>query len=388
MIALMLIYIRRFLKFWFILVAVHIAMGCAEGEETPGKEKSQAQPVEVFRVAPSSFRETVRGIGTLEAKETVEIRPELTGIIDQVHFREGQKVKDGKLLYTIDDSKLKRQLAQNRSGLEAGKATLENAQRDFARMRELREREVISQDKFDQVETDLETARAELKRLEAAVALTLERLKDTRISAPVDGVVSESSVDPGDLVEDGDHLVTLYDTSAMEMAFKIPERYIGRIQQGQMAEITLDAYPDRPFKGKVTFVSPSVDERTRNFLVKVRVDRHHGLLRPGSFATAEVILAVHENQPYVPEEALVATREGYVVYVIEDGKARKRSVRVGLRRPGIVEIVQGLETGEEVVRSGHLRLSAGDKVKIIDDKTGSNEPALKSSTEHREVEKK
>jgi membrane fusion protein (multidrug efflux system) len=365
MIALMVTNSRRFLRFCFFLVVAHVAVACAQGEGTPEKEKSRAQPVEVFKVGRSTFRETVRGIGTLEAEETVEIRPELTGIIDKVHFREGKKVKSGKLLYTIDDSKLRSQLAQNRSGLEAAEAKLENAQKDFARMKKLRKREVISQDTFDQVETDLETAMAEVKRLEAAVAFTLERLKDTRISAPLDGVVSESLVDPGDLVEDGDHLVTLYATAAMEMAFKIPERYIGRIQRGQRAEIKLDSYPDRSFTGKVTFVSPSVDERTRDFLVKVRVDNHHDLLRPGSFATADVILAVHENQPSIPEEALVATREGYVVFVAENGKARRRPVKIGLRRPGTVEIVQGLEPGEAVVRSGHLRLSDGAEVKVV-----------------------
>jgi membrane fusion protein (multidrug efflux system) len=318
----------------------------------------------VADVGLETFRQTVNGIGTLRAAETVEITPEIEAILNEVHFKEGDTVEKGVLLFTLDDSKLRKELRERNAALDVAEARLEEDRKSFQRIKELYRDRAVSEARWDQARTGLEASRSEVRRLEAAVGLIGERLKDTRIRAPFKGILSERFFDPGDYVETGNILVRLYKMDVIETDTKIPDRYAGRIRVGQGANIRIDAYPDRIFSGAVSFVSPAVDERTRDFLVKLTLENREDLLKPGAFATVSLTLEVREERPAVPEEALVATREGYVVFVFEDGKARKRKVETGLRRPGMVEIVRGLNAGETIIRTGHMQLSDGDAVSV------------------------
>jgi membrane fusion protein (multidrug efflux system) len=207
-------------------------------------------------VQETTFSETVQGIGTLRAQETVEITPEVAGMVREIHFKEGQRVQRGDLLFTLDDSKLIRELGARQASLEAARARLEKAQKTAERIATLYRDRIVSEQRWDQAETELETAEAELRRRESAVALIRERLQHTRIHAPFKGMMSEGRVDPGDYTVPGQVLATLYGTEVIEIEVKIPDRHMGRIRKGQQAEVMVDAFPNRPFSGAVTFVSP------------------------------------------------------------------------------------------------------------------------------------
>ena len=133
-------------------------------------------------------------------------------------------------------------------------------------------------------------------------------------------------------------------------------------------DLTVTAYPERTFHAVTTFVSPSVSEDTRDFLVKARLDNADALLKPGTFATAVLTVDQRQNALVVPEESLIATREGYIVFrVDESGRAERREVSVGLRNPGIAQITAGLQAGDRVVRTGHMRVADGVPLTIADD---------------------
>ncbi|MFW6169753.1 MAG: efflux RND transporter periplasmic adaptor subunit [Planctomycetota bacterium] len=361
-----------------MVLAAALVVGC-EGQQEAGPGggsngaagQSNTVPVEVVEVKAETFVETARAVGTLRARATVEIRPELTGILKDIHFEEGERVSEDGLLFSIDDRKLIRELRERQEALNAAQAQVENARKDFERTERLIETRAVSQAERDRAQAALKTAQAEVGQAEAGIELIEERLKDTKIRAPFSGVTTECMVDCGDYVTAGDHLVTLHTLSPIELSAKIPERYMGRARAGQQAEVLVDAYPDRRFSGPVSFISPEVDERTRNFLIKITLDNEEGLLKPGGFGTAVLTLRTLENRPAVPEEALVATTEGYIVYVVEDGVARKRRVQVGLRQAGWGEVREGLQVGETVVRTGHLRLSEGDSVSVANAKSAA-----------------
>ena len=169
-----------------------------------------------------------------------------------------------------------------------------------------------------------------------------------------------------ELAERGEPLATLYQVDPLELEFYLPERHIGQVRSGQEVAATIAAHPDRAFRGQVDFVAPAVREATRDFLVKATFPNADGLLRPGAFATALVTVDVRAERPVIPEEALVATRLGYLVFTVEDGMARAREVRTGLRQAGQVEVLEGLAIGDVVVRAGHLRLSGGEPVRIVE----------------------
>jgi len=188
--------------------------------------------------------------------------------------------------------------------------------------------------------------------------------------------MSERHIDVGDYVQAGDHVATLHRTSQMEIVFSVPERFMGRVKRDQPVAVTVAAFPEREFAGQVCFVSPQIDETTRDFLVKATVGGPDGLLKPGAFGTAVVTIDVREQVPVVPEGALVATRTGYIAFIVNGQTARRREVQVGLREAGRVEIRSGLQPGEPVVIEGQMNVSDGTLVRLVeaDNGAGAQEP--------------
>ncbi|MDZ7684353.1 MAG: efflux RND transporter periplasmic adaptor subunit [Gammaproteobacteria bacterium] len=338
-------------------------------EQTPeGQQREPAVRVQVAAAETRALDETVRGIGTLRARQTVEISPEIAGKLTRIGFEEGEYVEADTVLFEIDTRKLERELEAREAALEAALARRENAKRELARIERLFRQQAASEDRRDQAGTALRAARAAVDEMTSRVQLARERLADARIKAPFAGSIAEAMVDVGDFVQPATHLATLYETETLELEFRVPERYSSRIETGQSVDITVAAYPDERFRATTTFVSPSVNEATRDFLVKARLANEGGKLKPGSFATALLTVATRTDALVVPEEALIATREGYLVFVVDDdGKAVRRQVEIGLRKPGVVQVTSGLEIGERVVRTGHMRVADGSALEIVED---------------------
>lgn len=341
--------------------------GCGTEATTSQGRGPQATPVEVVEAKSEQIRETIRAVGTLRASEDVEIRPETSGIVEEVRFEEGKAVAEGQLLYLIDDAKLQRELSRQVAALESVKARLELAELTYERTRELVETDFTSREALDEAQANLRQQRAEIDRLESEIALVKERIEDTRIKSPFAGVVAESFVDAGDYVTVGDHLLTLYRLNPLETSVSVPERFTGKIRPGMSLELAVSAYPLRLFEGKVDYISPAVSESSRELTIKATILNDDRALKPGMFATAAMVTEVREGRPVLPEEALVSTRTGYIVFVVENGKAVQRDVKIGLRVPGKVEVRQGVEIGDTVVRAGHMNVTPGQPVQIIED---------------------
>jgi membrane fusion protein (multidrug efflux system) len=338
-------------------------LGCAE-EESAQRSQERGVPVSVQDVEPRTLRVTVRGIGSLRAREVVEVRPEIGARVTEVTFVEGDAVAEGDVLFRLDDRKLRKQEQAWEARLKAAQVRADNAERRLARFEPLAETKAVSGDERDQVETELEAARAQVRELEADLERIRENLEDATIRAAFTGRMSEHHVDVGDFVDVGEHLATLYGTGPLEVAFTVSERFMGRVREGQEVAVQVDAYPDETFAGEVHYVSPALAESTRNLTVKARIENTDGRLKPGAFASAIVTVETHADRPVVPERALVATRTGYIVYVVEDGTAHRRDVEIGVREPGIVEILDGVTVGQRVVSKGHMNLSDGVPVSL------------------------
>lgn len=375
---------------FFILLVGLAAFLYLRGSEDSQEEVSAERPpvaVEISPVASITLRDSVRGIGSLRAIQDVEIKLESGGRIKAVHFQEGGYVSKGELLFEIEESKHIQRLSTSRAALEETLTRLENLRRNHERYIRLFESGVISENEFDGVRTEKEAAEAQVRRLQAQVELTREELKDTAVRAPFSGFISRRLVEPGSFVTQGQHLATMYQTDPLEISFMVPERYLAGINTGQEVLTAVSSYPDETFKGQVSFISPSVDESTRNFEVRANIDNVDNRLRPGSFSSAEVILGYRENTLVVPERSLVPTRDGYLVFVLDQdaSKVESRDIKTGLRRPGMVEIVEGLELGELVVVAGHMNLSDGFKVKVVED-TGAEWAGSGEVPEHDGLE--
>ena len=311
------------------------------------------------------LQDTVQGVGTFEALESVGVAAEAGGRLVGVHFTEGDVVQAGDLLFTLDDAELRQQVAARRAALSEARSELENARRDLARRRELLPEGLVSQENVDRAATAVETARSRVERLQAELDRFQEMRDDTSIAAPVPGRVGARRVDVGDYVDAGQVLVELVNTQRLKISFTVPERAAVQAAAGQQVEVHADAFAERSFSGEVYFISPNIDPGTRTLQIKAWVENSDDLLRPGGFAAVDLVTGVRENALVIPEEALVPTRTGYMVFVVEDGRARKREVEIGLRKPGLVEVTSGLSAGETVVQSGHMALTEGDPVRDV-----------------------
>jgi membrane fusion protein, multidrug efflux system len=356
-----------------LLAVILCSGGCSDeggGERPRGGDSAQTAPVEVVTVQAQDLQEVIDSIGSLEPLQEVEIQPEISGIVQTIHFQEGQPVRERDLLFTLDDAQLRQRLRARQAALEGAEVEMANARRIYQRRQELFEENVIALETRDEAKTEFEAIRARVERLNAEILELKEQLLDTRIRSPIEGRAGERRVDIGDFVDVGDLLVTVVRINRLKVTFTVPERFMPRIENGQTIEFHTASRPGKTYRGEVYFISPQIQEDTRQLLIKGLVDNAGGELRPGAFVTVKLIVGQRPGALVLPEEALIPTRTGYGVFVIRDSNAFWRSLEIGLRKPGLVEIRRGLEAGEVVIRSGHISVSDGDKVRIVEQKRG------------------
>jgi membrane fusion protein (multidrug efflux system) len=295
--------------------------------------------------------ETTSVNGDLAANESVEIKAETEGIVQEILFNEGQKVEKGDLLVRLDESK-------SAAGVAEAEAQLKLSQANFERAQQLLRDKLISQQEFDQTASFFEINRA-------SVELKRRHWKDSRIHAPFAGVTGAREISPGQVITRDTRLTWLVDLDTVKVEVAVPERYLRQLEMGRELEFSVAAFPDQKFRGKVYFISPQIEEKTRTALVKARIPNPEGKLRGGMFVDLQLTLQLRESAIVIPEPALMSNGDAFSVFVVENnGTAQVRPVEVGFRLEGRVEILKGLSAGEKVVVEGVQKLMPGAPVQL------------------------
>jgi membrane fusion protein (multidrug efflux system) len=317
-------------------------------------------PVRAERIA-----QKLEALGNARANESVDVSAKASNIVTAVRFRDGERVKRGQVLVQLDD-------AQVRADVAAAEAALTESESQYNRSRELLSTQVLSKSSFEQLEATLKANRA---RLAAAHA----RLEDTVIRAPFSGRVGLRRVSVGTLISPGDVITTLDDTSVIKLDFSVPENFLAALREGLSVRASAPAFPGRTFAGKVASIDSRVDLATRSVTVRALLANEDGALKPGMFLN--VSLANDERDALViPEEALTPEAERQFVFVVADGKAERREVRIGGRRPGSVEIVAGLAAGEQVIIEGTQKVRDGGAVRVAQKTIELDPPPLEAAS--------
>ncbi|MBI3853579.1 MAG: efflux RND transporter periplasmic adaptor subunit [Verrucomicrobia bacterium] len=297
--------------------------------------------------------ETLSLVGSVAAKEMVEIKSETDGVVQEIRFKEGLRVEKGQLLVQLDESKLAATLAEAEANFKLSRANHERAQ-------QLYNDKLISQQEFDQ-------AAATYNVNQASLDLKKRELKDTRIYAPFSGIVGARYVSPGQVISKNTTLTYLIDIDPVVVEFNVPERFLSQLHVDQIIEIGVATYQSRKFKGKVYFVSSFVDLATRTALVKAYIPNPDAELKPGMFANLDLTLTIRENSVVIPEVAISQLLEDSRanVYVVGEGsKVVLAKVTLGVRLAGRVEVVEGLKGGEKVIVEGLQKIGPGSTVKL------------------------
>lgn len=324
------------------------AAGKAAAPAGGGGGAPQGMPVEAEIVKAERIAQEIIAVGSLRSHESVTLSSEIAGRIAGIHFREGQPVAKGALLFELDDSIYRAELEQARAGL-----TL--SQRNHERAKELFARSLISTRERDEAAARLDVDRA-------TVALAEARLAKTRIRAPFEGVVGLRSVSPGDYIGAGQPLAPLEQISVLKADFRLAEVALPAIKVGQVLNLEVDAWPGQVFPGRVYAIDPRLAEDTRSIGVRARVPNDKGQLRPGLFARVRLVIAERADAVLVPEQSVMPQGDKLFVYVIEDGKAAMRPVQLGLRQGGRVEVVAGVQPGDTVITAGAQKIGPGSPV--------------------------
>jgi membrane fusion protein (multidrug efflux system) len=345
--------VNRITKVWIMaLVAAGAATGCkpkpAGGSGMGGMPAIQVVAVDA-KLQPVT--ESLSLVGTITPKEMVEIKAETDGIVQDINFKEGQRVEQGQLLVSLDETKSAAALAQVEANLKLSEA-------NFERAKQLFKDKLVSQQEYEQ-------SAATHAVNQASVDLQRRLLKDARINAPFGGIVGARQISPGQVIARSMVLTWLVDLDTVKVEVNVPERYLQELKVGRSLEFTVAAFPAEKFHGEVYFVSPQVNENLRTALIKARIANPDHKLLGGMFASLELTLKVRDSAIVIPEPAIMSNGDNFSVFVVDkDGNAQLRPIQVGLRLAGKAEVLKGLNAGDKVVVEGVQKLRPGGPVKL------------------------
>lgn len=315
-----------------------------------GAGTAPAVLVQVKPVRVGTVTERIEAVGTALANEAIIITAKTTGIIERIAISEGEKVKAGQVLVQFDD-------AEAKAELEAQRALTRAAFLAYDRATKLIEKQNVAQAKVDDLLSAWKASEGRVKVLEA-------RLADLKLVAPFAGKVGLRRVSIGALVQPGAVITTLDDDSIIRLKLSVPEGSLSNVKVGQDVEATAAAYPKRVFNGKVSSIDSRVDQITRAAEIRADIPNTDGALKPGMFLAYRLVLARRDNSLLVPEEALLAEGARQYVFVVADGRALKREVKIGDRNAGEVEVLSGVKADENVVVAGIQKIRNNSLVKL------------------------
>jgi membrane fusion protein, multidrug efflux system len=334
-----------------------------QGADASPGSPAAAVPVQVKAVTRASIASYIETNGALEAENEVDVVARTSGPIMELATEEGRRVRRGDLVARIDPRELEAQVA-------IAEVASKEAQRSFARARSAFLAKLISKADYDQATAAHESAEATLRERQV-------QLSFTRVVAPFDGIVVERTVKLGDNVMPNQKLFRISDFDPLLAKIQVPEKELRRLRRGQPAYLTVQAWPKERFSARVLRVSPVVEAATGTVRVTLEVEGRDEL-RPGMFASVFLEVDRHPAALTIPRAALSLESLGDTVYVVKDGKAARRAIRLGYEEAERVEVVSGLVEGDQVIVVGQDGLSDGTPIQVLE---GPKPPARVAESE-------
>ena len=321
----------------------------AEGKDKGGGANKKPSMVTGIVLKPQEFADNLSLSGSIEANEQVEIRSEISGIVESINFSEGSHVNKGQILFKVNDTELRAQLAQAR--------TRQNlASENERRAGLLLQKEAISREEYDIASADFKTAQAQSQ-------LILAQLSKTSVRAPFSGKIGLRSISKGTYVTPETVVAKLVNLSQVKITFSIPEKYAMQMKTGNTLTFTTAGSTNR-YTAKIYAVEPEVEVETRTLSLRAIADNPEGRLLPGTFANVTLPLEKINNALLVPTEALIPIQNGKKIFVSEGGKAKEIVVETGARTEKEILITSGLKPGDTVLTTGVMTLKDGSPVKV------------------------
>lgn len=350
-----------------LALAVLAATLLSCGGATAPPSATASVPVTVAAAKQADFPIELRVVGSVESPWTVDVRPQVEGALEAIHFREGRDVRAGDLLFTIDPRPYQAALTAAEANLARDRAQAHNAEAEQRRAADLFTQGIVSIDVNDKAAATARALEAGLKGDEAAIQAAKLRLDYCSIRSPLDGRTGSVMVKVGNLVRalDTTTLVTIHQIDPIDVRFTVPEARLSEIRKAGTLEVIARRRGEEadPAKGSLTFVENEIDRATGNVSLKARFGNAERKLWPGQFVDVLMVLSVRKGAVVVPSPAIQDGQAGPFVFVVrKDQTAEVRPVTIGPSRNGETLVEKGIEAGETVVVDGQVKLTIGAKV--------------------------
>jgi multidrug efflux system membrane fusion protein len=373
--------LARFFLLGFLFVGACSNSPSAEESKKNGRP---AVPVAVAQVLEKDVPVQLTAVGNVEAYATVSVKSRVGGELTAVHFREGQEVKEGDLLFTIDKAPYEVALKEAQARLERDQALARKARDDVRRNMPLAEKDIVSRHSLDQYLSTAEAAEALVKADQAAVETLHLQLSYCTIRAPISGRTGSLMIQRGNLVKASDEnkwLVVIHQIQPIYVSFSVPEQHLAQINRGMsegrmgvLAVISDPTSTNGPVAGTVSFVNNTVDTSTGTIRLKATFPNEDRRLWPGQIADVVLTLGMLPRAVVVPSQTVQSGQSGQYAFVVKpEGVVELRPIVVGRSMNGETVIQKGLNPGETVVTDGQLLLTPGTKVSVKEQGKGGNE---------------
>jgi multidrug efflux system membrane fusion protein len=348
-----------------------------KGKSGKGKGKGKGGPltVKATKALAKPMPVLIEAVGTVEPEHSVQVRAQVSGVLQSVQFKEGDTVKSGQLLFQIDPRTFEASYRQAQAQLARDMAQLENAKVQQERLEPLLKREFITRQEFDVAVTSTKSLEATVAADRALLEQAKIQVEFSRIHAPISGRTGTLAIKPGNLVPTaggGVPLVTINSTDPIIVAFSIPERQLDEIRQQQNEkEMRIEILPDRngpaAADGKLVFIDNTVTPQTGTVLLKTRVENKKEALWPGQFVSVRIVLKIEPDAVVVPEAAVQPGQDSSFVYLIgEENRVQVQPVKVSRQIGSDVVIASGVKAGDQVITEMPQALQAGAQVRVAD----------------------
>jgi len=331
-------------------IAYRITSNKNKNEDSKDKGgKNKAMTVSGIVVKTQTFDNNLSLSGSIEANEQVEIRSEVSGIVENIYFKEGSYVNKDQLLFKVNDIELRAQLAQakTKKGL---------ASENERRAKLLLQKEAISQEEYDIARADYKLAQDQIQLIQAQIA-------KTSVRAPFSGKIGLRFISPGTYITPSLLVAKLVNIGKLKITFSVPEKYANQVKQNSNLSFRV-AGSNEKYEAKIYAIEPEVEISTRTLQVRAIADNKSGKLLPGTFANVELPLDIIKDAIVVPTEAIIPVQNGKKVFISNMGKAKEVMVETATRTDATILVLSGLKSGDTLVTTGVMSLKEDDAVKV------------------------
>lgn len=365
------------------VVGLVTVSGCGKQPEA-APTTVEATPVKVAQVSSDDIISNVKISGRVQAAMEVSVVPKINGKVMQVKGDVGQRVRKGDVLVVLDDSDIRARIKVNqaavqlsRSGQQSAVIAYEEAKTNLDRSRYLFQQGAISQKQLEDAENAFSRAAAsyapnssstqtsaQIQQAQAQLEAAQVELANTKVVAPIDGIIAARNIDPGEMASPSAPLFTIVNTDQMLVEANLAENEVNIIKVGTNVQVNVSAAGDKPFQGIVESISPAANNATKAYPIKIKMKNDGQLLKSGMMAELQLTSQAKHNVLVIPKGAILDRGGDKVVFVVKDKKAEERKITSGVSTDTILEITSGLVAGEQIVVSGQQVLSNGVEVEI------------------------